>query len=133
MEFEDENPLGERTERIGASVVDAGIKVHRALGAGLLESAYQACLVHELSRRGHHIERELEMPVRYEGIAVDCGYRIDLMVDAEVVVELKAVEQLLPIHEAQVLTYLKLSKKRLGLLMNFNTRRLKDGLKRFIR
>ena len=112
--------------------IGAAIAVHRALGPGLLESAYEACLAYELTERGRAVERQKSLPVVYRGVRVDCGYRIDLFVDDSVVVELKAVERLEPIHEAQLLSYLKLSGCRVGLLINFNVRMLKDGLKRMI-
>ena len=116
---------------ITGQVVDAAMKVHTALGPGLLESAYEACLAHELRKRGFSIERQKEMPIEYDGILIDIGYRLDLLVNDKVVVELKAVSEVAPIHEAQILSYLKLGKKPVGLLINFNVRRLKDGIKRF--
>jgi len=116
---------------ITGQIVDAAMKVHTALGPGLLESAYEACLAHELKKRGFSIERQKEMPVEYDGILIDIGYRLDLLVNDKVVVELKAVSEVAPIHEAQILSYLKLGKKPIGLLINFNVQRLKDGIKRF--
>lgn len=116
---------------ITGQIVDAAMKVHTALGLGLLESAYEACLAHELKKRGFSIERQKEMPVEYDGILIDIGYRLDLLVNDKVVVELKAVSEVAPIHEAQILSYLKLGKKPIGLLINFNVQRLKDGIKRF--
>ena len=111
-------------------IVDAAMKVHSALGPGLLESAYEACLKHELSKRGLMVAGQAILPVQYDGIAIDAGYRIDLLVNDAVVVELKAVEKVVPIHEAQLLTYLKLSGKKLGLLLNFNVLHMKDGINR---
>jgi GxxExxY protein len=111
-------------------VVDAAYKIHTALGAGLLESAYQACLEIELQKRGVPYLPQCLLPICYEGVTVEGAYRIDLLVSKQLVVELKSVEQLLPIHSAQLLTYLKLSGHRLGLLINFNTPRIKDGIKR---
>jgi GxxExxY protein len=111
-------------------IVDAAIKVHSVLGPGLLESTYEACLKYELLKRGLMVESQVMLPVHYDGVAIDAGYRIDLLVE-DVVVELKAVEKLAPIHEAQLLTYLKLSGKKLGLLLNFNVLHMKDGIKRF--
>jgi GxxExxY protein len=108
----------------------AAIDVHRELGAGLLESAYEAAYCHELVTRKIPFVRQVAMPVIYKGSPIDCGYRIDILADERVVVELKSVEKLLPIHEAQVLTYLKLSKLQLGLLINFNVLVLKDGIRR---
>ena len=116
---------------ITGQIVDAAMKVHTALGPGLLESAYEACLAHELRKRGFSIERQKEMPIEYDGILIDIGYRLDLLVNDKVVVELKAVSEVAPIHKAQILSYLKLGKKPVGLLINFNVRRLKDGIKRF--
>ena len=116
---------------ITGQIVDAAMKVHTALGPGLLESAYEACLAHELKKRGFSIKRQKEMPVEYDGILIDIGYRLDLLVNDKVVVELKAVSEVAPIHEAQILSYLKLEKKPIGLLINFNVQRLKDGIKRF--
>ena len=118
--------VNEITEKI----IGAAIAVHRALGPGLLESAYEACLAYELSQRGLTFERQKALPVVYHQVKLDCGYRIDLLVEDQVVVELKSVEKLLPIHEAQLLSYLKLAEKRVGLLINFNVRVLKDGIKR---
>ena len=115
---------------ITGQIIDAAIKVHTALGPGLLESAYEACLVYDLRKRGLKIDVQLELPIEYEGVRLDVGYRIDLMVEDLVIVELKAVSEIQPIHEAQLLSYLKLSKKKIGLLINFHVLRLKDGIKR---
>ncbi len=117
---------------ISGAVVDAGMKVHSALGPGLLESAYEACLVHELKKRGLALASQVALPVAYDGVRIDVGYRIDLIVEDSVVVELKAVEALLPIHQAQLLSYLKLSSRKLGLLINFNVLHLKEGIKRVV-
>ena len=106
------------------------MKVHTALGPGLLESVYGACLAHELRRRDLAVATEVPLPVTYEGIKIECGYRLDLLVENEVIVELKSVADLGPIHQAQLLSYLKLSGKKLGLLINFNVIHLKDGIKR---
>ena len=119
-------------EEIGALVVDSAIKVHSALGPGLLESAYRACLAHELEMRGLDVSQEKPLPIRYGGTEISVGYRIDLMLNQKVIVELKAVERLLPIHTAQVLSYLKLSGSKLGFLINFNVLHLKDGIKRVV-
>ena len=108
-------------------IIGAAIEVHKELGAGLLESAYEGCLAHELSIRGIAYERQKEIPVVYKGVQVNCGFRLDFLVGGLVVVELKAVEKLAPIHEAQVMTYLKLTGCKLGLLLNFNTVRLREG------
>ena len=115
---------------VSGQVVDAAMKVHSALGPGLLESAYEACLLHELRKRGRKVLSQVALPVVYDGVKIDVGYRIDLLVEDVVIVELKAVEKLLPIHDAQLLSYLKLGGYRLGLLINFNVLHLKDGIKR---
>ena len=117
---------------ISGQVVDAAIKVHSALGPGLLESAYEACLFYELGKRGLSVERQKIQPIVYEGVTIDVGYRMDLFVEGVVVVELKAVERLAPIHEAQLLSYLRLSGSKLGLLLNFNVTRMADGIKRMV-
>jgi GxxExxY protein len=114
------------------AVVDAAIKVHTALGPGLLEGAYEGCLVHELRKRGHLVVQQLPLPVLYDGICIDLGYRIDLLVDGGVVVEVKSVGKLAPIHNAQLLSYLKLGGYKVGLLLNFNVPRLKDGMRRIV-
>ena len=113
-------------------VVDAAFRVHTLLGPGLLESAYQTCLEIEMEKRGVSCGSQLLLPICYEGITVDGAYRIDLLVENQLVVELKAVEQLLPIHSAQLMTYLRLSGNRLGLLINFNTPLIKNGIKRIV-
>jgi GxxExxY protein len=112
------------------AVVDAAIKVHTSLGPGLLESVYEACLAHELGQRGLRVERQISLPVRYAGIVIEAGLRLDLLVEQCVVIEVKAVETLLPVHTAQLLTYLKLGGYPLGLLLNFNVPHLKQGIKR---
>ena len=117
---------------VSGQVVDAAMKVHTALGPGLLESAYEACLMYELSKRGFSVRRQVEMPVRYEEVLLDVGYRVDLIVNEIVIVEVKSVSELVPIHEAQLLTYLKLSGIKVGLLINFNVMRLKNGIKRMV-
>jgi GxxExxY protein len=114
-------------------VIGAAIEVHRALGPGLLESTYKACLTHELRLRGLIVEAEKEMPIRYKNLIVEKAYRIDLDVDAKVIVELKSVDAVHSVHEAQVLTYLKHAGRRVGLLMNFNVKLLRDGIKRLVR
>lgn len=119
-----------REQDLTEQIIGAGIEVHRALGPGLLESAYQACLAHELSLRGLAFEREKPLPVVYKGVRLDCGYRLDFLVEARVIVEIKAVETLTTLHEAQLLTYLRLSGCRVGLLMNFHVAVLRDGIKR---
>jgi GxxExxY protein len=114
------------------AIIGAAIEVHRALGPGSLESAYEACLAFELNGRGLSLERQKELPVVYKGILLDCGYRLDLLVERQVVVELKSVDGLSSVHEARMLSYLKLSGCPVGLLINFNVRMLTQGLKRFI-
>ena len=117
---------------ISGQIVDAAIKVHTALGPGLLESAYQGCLAYELRKRGLKVEVQLGLPVVYDDVNIEVGYRIDLLVEDRVIVELKSVDKIAPIHQAQLLTYLRLSDKRLGLLINFNVLHLKDGIKRMV-
>ena len=115
---------------ITGEIVDSAMKVHSALGPGLLESAYKACLAFELADRGLAVESEVPLPVTYRGIKLNAAYRIDFIVADSVIVEVKAVEKILPVHRAQLLAYLKLSGKKLGLLLNFNVPRLKDGITR---
>lgn len=112
--------------------IGAAIEVHKTLGPGLLESAYEICLCEELAERNIPFIQQMPLPIQYKSKHLDCGYRLDLVVGDSLIVELKAIESLMPIHEAQILTYLKLSKIRLGLLINFNVRILKDGIRRFI-
>ena len=111
--------------------IGCAIEVHRALGPGLLESAYQQCLVHELKLSGIPFQAEYPVPVEYKGIRLDCGYRIDILVDNRLILELKSVDALTGIHEAQLLTYMKMTRIQTGLLINFNACRLVDGIKRF--
>ncbi len=119
-------------EELTEKIIGAAIEVHRVLGPGLLESAYEAALAHELTLRGVRYERQKEMPVNYKGYLIEVGYRLDLLVEDQVVVELKAVTEMHPIFEAQLITYLKLSKRRVGLLINFNVPLLKEGVTRRI-
>jgi len=114
------------------AIIGSAIEVHRILGPGLLESAYEECLCHELTLRKLRFERQVDLPVEYKGIHLDCGYRIDLVVENTVVVELKCAEKITPVHEAQLLTYLRLSGKHVGPLINFHVPALKDGIKRRI-
>lgn len=120
-----ENPLSKE-------IIGAAIEVHRQLGPGLLESAYEECLAYELSQRDIPFERQKPVPVVYKGVRLDCGYRLGILVGGLVVVELKAVDRLAPIHQAQMLTYLKLAGCKLGLLLNFNVLKLRDGIKRVV-
>ena len=113
-------------------IIGAAIEVHRHLGPGLLESAYQTCLAFELRQLGYKVEEQKPLPVIYKHVKLDCGYRLDLVVEDAVIAEIKAVERLMPIHDAQLLSYLRLSKKRVGLLINFHVQMLKDGLKRIV-
>jgi GxxExxY protein len=117
---------------VTGQIVDAALGVHSALGPGLLENAYRACLAYELRKRGFKVLTEVELPVIYDGIRIDVGYRVDLIVERVVVVEVKAVSKLAPIHEAQLLSYLKLGGYRVGLLINFHSARLKDGIRRMM-
>lgn len=120
--------MKELTEKI----IGAAIEVHRAIGPGLLESAYEECLAHELRLRGLNFDRQFPIPVTYKGVNLDCGYRLDFLVEKAVVLELKAMDALQPIHEAQLLTYLKLGGWTVGLLINFNVPMLKTGIKRIV-
>jgi GxxExxY protein len=117
---------------IGDVVVESALKVHTALGAGLLESVYEACLAHELVKHGLGVERQVPCPVTYEDLKIDGGFRLDLLVGGKVVIEVKAVESLLPVHTAQLLTYLKLGGFKLGYLLNFNVAHMRDGIKRIV-
>jgi len=116
--------------RLTEQIIGCAIKVHRSLGPGLLESAYQECLLFELKKAGLYVEKEKPLPLVYEEVKLDCGYRIDLLVEKQVVIEIKSVEALNDVHTAQVLTYLKLSNCRIGLLINFNVTQLTKGIKR---
>jgi GxxExxY protein len=125
MGFSHNGALSER-------VIGLAIDVHRQLGPGLLESAYEECLCFELTQKGITYSRQVPLPVVYKDVRLDCGYRLDLVVDSSLVIEVKAVERLLPVHQAQMLTYLRLGNYKAGLLINFNTVQLKDGLRRFV-
>ena len=125
-------PLEPETERVATQIVDACFKVHSALGPGLLESVYEVCLAHEFQKRGLAFDRQKVLPVVYDGVQIESGLRLDFLVEKRVIVEMKAIEEIAPVHQAQVLTYLKLTGTRLGLLVNFNVSRIKDGLKRII-
>ena len=119
-------------EEIASKIVAAAIKVHTALGPGLLESAYQKCMAYELARDGSKVDCEVILPIKYEDIDIDAGYRIDMIVGDSVIIENKTVEKLLPVHEAQLLTYLKMRRCKLGFLLNWNVPRMKDGIKRIV-
>jgi GxxExxY protein len=120
--------INQITERI----IGCAIEVHRSLGPGLLESVYEECLAFELQDSGLRIERQKPVPVVYKNIKLDCGYRIDILVEKSVIIELKSTDSIIPVHEAQILTYMKLANKNIGLLINFNVTLLKNGLKRYI-
>ena len=122
----------DRLDEISRRIIGAAIEVHRHLGPGLLESAYPSCLAFELKQLGPKAEEQKPLPVVYKQVKLDCGYRLDMVVEDEIIVEIKAIEKLLPIHDAQLLSYLRLAKKRVGLLMNFHVPVLKNGLKRIV-
>jgi GxxExxY protein len=124
--------LPEEIEAVAEKIIDACFRIHKALGPGLLESVYEECLCYELSRAGLEFKRQVSLPVVYESIKLDAGMRLDLIVASAAIVELKAVEDLTPLHHAQLLTYLKLTGLRLGLLVNFNVPIIKSGIKRLI-
>ncbi len=122
----------ENLNLLSYEIIGAAYHVHSELGPGLLESTYEVCLEYELIKRGFNVERQKTLPINYDGIKLDAAYKIDLLVEDSIIIELKAVAQIEPIHTAQILTYLKLSKKKLGLLMNFNVSDMKKGIKRLI-
>jgi GxxExxY protein len=126
-----EQEIPKETDRVASLIVDCGLCVHRALGPGLLESAYEECLAYEFTKRNIAFQKQLPMPISYDGKVLDVGYRLDFLVERCVIVEAKAVEALIELHQAQILTYMKLSNCRVGLLMNFNVRMFKDGVRRF--
>jgi len=119
-------------DRLSHKVIGAAIEVHKHLGPGLLESAYEECLTYELKKLDLKVERQKPVPVVYKEVRLDCGYRIDLLVEDNLIIELKSVDAFLPVHEAQILTYLKFSHKSIGLLINFNVPQFKQGIKRFV-
>jgi GxxExxY protein len=124
-------PISESAERAAREILGTAFQIHTALGPGLLESVYEACLVHDLTRKEIRVRRQVPVRIDYNGLQLEAGLRIDLLVEEQVIVEIKAVERTLPVHEAQILSYLKLAKLRLGLLINFNVVRLKEGIRRF--
>ncbi|MDZ7661921.1 GxxExxY protein [Thiohalophilus sp.] len=124
--------VSSEVDKIAKEVVDSAFHVHKSLGPGLLESVYEACMLHELQKRGMKVESQKTISVIYDGLKIDAGLRLDLLVEDEVVVELKSVETILPVHDSQLLSYLKLANKRLGLLINFNVPVIKDGIRRRI-
>jgi GxxExxY protein len=119
-------------DRTTGQVLDSAIKVHSMLGPGLLESAYRLCLAHELRKRGFVVQLEVPLSIVYDGITIDAGYRLDMLVDGQVLLELKAIAKVIPIHEAQLLSYLKLGNYRVGMLINFHVRQLKNGVTRLV-
>jgi GxxExxY protein len=119
-------------DRLSNQIIGCAIEVHKALGPGLLESTYEQCLAHELKNLKIPFQLQHALPVKYKGVKIDCGYRIDMLVDDKIIVELKSVDSILPIHQAQLLTYMKLSAVRIGLLMNFNVKFMKTGIKRMV-
>ena len=119
-------------DELSHRVIGCALEVHQALGPGLLESTYEQCLAHELQLAGIPFRLQAPLPVAYKGVRLDCAYRVDMLVDGRLIVEMKAVDSLAPIHEAQLLTYMKLADIKIGLLMNFNVKRLKDGIKRMV-
>ena len=123
---------GARLNKVTETIIGAAMTVHRALGPGLLESAYEACILHELTQAGLKVVQQKPLPIIYKGVTLDCGYRLDLMVEDEVIVEIKAIEKLLPIHTAQLISYLKLAGCNVGLLINFNVEVLKHGIQRVV-
>ena len=129
MEVESGN---QRINNLREKIIGCAIEVHRIIGPGLLESAYEECLCYELSQAGIRFERQVPLPVIYKGVKLDCGYKMDIVVEGLVIVELKAVERIIPVHEAQLLSYLKLYDKKVGLILNFHVPRLRDGLKRIV-
>ncbi|MBI2428476.1 MAG: GxxExxY protein [Ignavibacteriales bacterium] len=132
MESKAFEPIDERTEQLAKIVIDCAFKVFIILGPGLLESVYETCLCHELAKRGINFKRQVSIPIVYDNIKLDEGLRIDILVEDTLVVELKAVEAMNPVFQSQLITYLKLTKKRLGLLINFNVPNFKKGVKRII-
>lgn len=118
---------------LSASIVTAAIEVHKTLGPGLLESVYETCLCYELEQQGLNVKKQVHLPIKYQSLDIDSGLRLDLLIENSIIIELKAVEKLLPIHQAQLITYLKLADKRLGFLFNFNVKLMREGIKRIVR
>lgn len=125
-------PEREELNKITEAIIGAAIEVHKALGPGLLESAYIACLVYELIQRGYKASTEVPLPLIYKGVKLDSGYRLDIFVNDKVIIEVKSVDRLAPIHDAQIISYLKIANCKVGLLINFNVKMVKDGIKRFV-
>lgn len=125
-------PLSKETERIATLIIDASFQVHKTLGPGLLEKVYEVCLCHELKKRNLKFERQVNVPIKYDNLTFDEGYRIDILVEEQIIIELKACDKFNPVWEAQILSYLRITEKRLGLLINFNVPLIKQGIKRII-
>jgi GxxExxY protein len=123
-------PMPDRVNQLSSIIVDSALTVHRQLGPGLLEKVYEECLIHELTLRGLKIESQVSLPIEYKGLRIENAYRIDILLEDSVIIEVKAVETMLRVHESQLLTYLRLTNHRLGLLINFNSPLIKDGIKR---
>jgi GxxExxY protein len=128
----DFEPIEESFEAVASQVIDSAFKVHQTLGPGLLESVYETCLCYELGKRGIRFARQLPVSITYDELQIDAGLRLDILIEGGLIVELKAVEQMIPLYEAQLLTYLKLSRKRVGFLINFNSVLFKNGVKRMV-
>lgn len=126
------DPILQDVEIIAKEAVNCALKVHRSLGPGLLESIYEVCLAHELEKTRLTVEKQIKLPVIYDGVVLDAGMRLDLWIERKLIIEVKTVENLLPVHQAQLLTYLKLTQNRLGLLMNFNVPLIRTGIKRIV-
>lgn len=126
------SPPSLKVENIAKEIVDAAFKVHKSLGPGLMESVYEICMTHELTGRGLTVETQLDIPIHYDDLQIKAGFRLDMLVEKEIIVELKAVEEMHPVFNAQIMTYLKLMNKRLGFLVNFNVPLIKNGIKRII-
>ena len=126
------DPIPEDLERLAKIAVNAAYQVHSTLGPGLLESVYEVCMMHEFAKAGVGAERQLAVPVLYDGVLLDAALKLDILVEGQLILELKAVEQIAPVHKAQLITYLKLTNRRLGLLINFNVPVIKDGIKRIV-
>ena len=127
MEF---HPISEDLDVIGRKIVDSAFRVHNAMGPGLLESVYEECMIHDLKSKGLRVASQLDVPIDYFGNSLKSKLRLDMLVEGEIIIELKSVERMIPLYESQMLTYLKLSRKRLGYLINFNVQLIKDGIKR---
>jgi GxxExxY protein len=126
------SPIPDELNALSKMILDSAVQVHKNLGPGLLESSYRVCLAHEIITRGVTVECELPLPIKYGGVVLDCGYRLDMLVGGAIIVELKTVEEIVALHQSQLLTYLRHANKRLGLLINFNSVLLKDGIRRVI-